>query len=1533
MMKKIVFIFLTIFVTQNCFPQKQSQKLQFSILHSTDTGGANIFCVVADTEKKKLYAGTYSYDPERKGLLVYDLKDDGTITGKVRKYSDHPDPMPDPLPAGGWSSVTALFLDKKHNKLFLGVSVAGVKGFENFKKSLVVYQLDEKGEPEGKPVAFESGNPHKHIADITMHPFLNRLYLVGWGGSDVYAIDLDEKGMPSSTPVSYPVGGHGKYSINFSFDGKKLYLGTYPSVLQVCDMDEKGGVIKVRSYNIPQGPQEYMKCVVTKRAVFFKGKENNLSYFLVDKSGDIVGEPVTVENFPVEALCPSDVSDRIIVSSTSGFNDAITGKFVVDGIILKEIELAPDGKNIIVTRQSDKLFREKTFCMNGKPFISIATSHLGWGFLGNRISGIEMKTTLKSIESDVKLPTVFKSINIGPEQKYLKFVYSLRFNKIYSAGDNNIYVFSPKTEEKNIVVCPDLKGPIAIDDDSGILYAAKKDGTIAIRKINSNGIPDSDGEDLQSGVSSISYLLFNQKSKVLYVIGSLKNQEPASPLFCRIPGLEYVISAIVDPDKGKLYIASQYNKNENITVWDLDKNGRPISDTPKRYPDGFVSDKKRTLLYGMTLDTKRAKLYLSGMLENPSNGEAGIMVYDLDEKGNPSGTPKFYQTKNKYNSPWDICLSTDKQKIYEVGWGEPKVFVWNLDQKGYLSGEPDYWETTGNGKSQVLPLPDRSAILLGTYPSILEIVPLDKNENPACGINVSLSTDKGRIALGRMSTGFSSDWVNLDTQLKDGTGTSRIIYEMAGASIKKAEIQFEFRKLDSSGIKKLKSFNVITRGNTISVFVPKYGIDEPEKINELIQSSIDKFKQYLSYAKKYALKDNEKPKQIIVANGLISLDGTEETLDDGLNLLSMLGHNTVQIWNWGNIQPDEIRKNAAKYGFNRFRGAVYNPPSYFDYNTSMVTDQYLDNWVGQLKKSFSNMGQKDEEMILFHMADEPGWYYPHQIDEVKKDPSRLEVFRNYLKSKSFTPQTFGKNSWDEVYPLKLSEPITLADRKLFFWTTRFFAESLSNSFAAATRAFQRAYNPNILTTTNLNNWPGFFFRPSPGKKIANNWDAGPDAGMGLPDWFDLGRKKAVSCIWTEDWFGDSSAQNWSMYADLLRSAAREGGIEFGGYIVGHTTGRMPDGGKYKIMALVGHGAKAIDPYIFGPGPAFADGWSERESVYQSLAEGIKIIGKSEKLIGPGRPRNGTVAILLPQASQVWDKDAEMKNYMWELYGLHYSLIHENYPVDFVDDFDIEQDILKKNNYSVLYVTAPNLSNMAQKNIIDWVNGGGTVVLMPGACAFDQYNEISVTITKLAGAKQPEVERVPYLRPWEIERAKKTTINVKDGRFEVNQVQTGFQTVPLTPTTGKTIAVFEDGSAAIVEASSGKGKIFSYGFWPGITYQMSPDTSDSTKLPQNWSDAARKMVTAPAKIANAKKFVEISEPLIEGCYLESDKGIAVTLLNWSGIEKPLITVKVNTEKNVSKIESVEHGPLKFEKSSDGIIVKIPLKTVDVLMLYF
>src|SRR5215469_4958840 len=100
--------------------------------------------------------------------------------------------------------------------------------------------------------------------------------------------------------------------------------------------------------------------------------------------------------------------------------------------------------------------------------------------------------------------------------------------------------------------------------------------------------------------------------------------------------------------------------------------------------------------------------------------------------------------------------------------------------------------------------------------------------------------------------------------------------------------------------------------------------------------------------------------------------------------------------------------------------------------------------------------------------------------------------------------------------------------------------------------------------------------------------------------------------------------------------------EFGGYIAARYLagfrylGGHPAGASYRILALIGHGAKTVCLYNYGPYLIGGDAWSEYQTVYQPIADALRLVGRAEKVLYPGRPRRGSVAIYLPGISNLWD---------------------------------------------------------------------------------------------------------------------------------------------------------------------------------------------------------------------------------------------------------------------------------------------------------
>jgi hypothetical protein len=188
------------------------------------------------TARKLFAARAHVADPQETGLWVFDIDKLGDVTGtdeRVLPLLSEKIETP--------ASCSCLRFSPDGRKLYLGVN-AGVR-LEDNQKNLVVFDLDEKGEPKGKPRSFANGNPYFCIYDILPHPKADVLYSVGFGGTAVYSMPLT-KGEPSGEPAACPVGELGKTSIVANETWDRLILGTYPSVIEILDVSSGGEVEK-----------------------------------------------------------------------------------------------------------------------------------------------------------------------------------------------------------------------------------------------------------------------------------------------------------------------------------------------------------------------------------------------------------------------------------------------------------------------------------------------------------------------------------------------------------------------------------------------------------------------------------------------------------------------------------------------------------------------------------------------------------------------------------------------------------------------------------------------------------------------------------------------------------------------------------------------------------------------------------------------------------------------------------------------------------------------------------------------------------------------------------------------------------------------------------------------------------------------------------------------------------------------------------------------------------------------------------------
>lgn len=206
----------------------------------------------------------------------------------------------------------------------------------------------------------------------------------------------------------------------------------------------------------------------------------------------------------------------------------------------------------------------------------------------------------------------------------------------------------------------------------------------------------------------------------------------------------------------------------------------------------------------------------------------------------------------------------------------------------------------------------------------------------------------------------------------------------------------------------------------------------------------------------------------------------------------------------------------------------------------------LQHWADGLASAWSSGGVPLDQFGVTSVKDEPGWSFPSISDFSNTDPHCLFWFHEFMERNSVKPVDVGcGGGWESSCGLiNRTEATSLPLRRRLYWSLRFPSWYEARSWHNATVAMQNAFTPNVTVFVNWNNWAGRFYTPSGSAKS-------PDAGSGAHDWFEFGRERGTTLLWTEDWFADYFDEHWSLFASRLAGAAALGGPDtnFGSYVV------------------------------------------------------------------------------------------------------------------------------------------------------------------------------------------------------------------------------------------------------------------------------------------------------------------------------------------------------------------------------------------------
>jgi hypothetical protein len=634
--------------------------------------------------------------------------------------------------------------------------------------------------------------------------------------------------------------------------------------------------------------------------------------------------------------------------------------------------------------------------------------------------------------------------------------------------------------------------------------------------------------------------------------------------------------------------------------------------------------------------------------------------------------------------------------------------------------------------------------------------------------------------------------------------------------------------------------------------------------------------------------------------------------DAAARMLVTLGINSL-----GGVPPD-LRD---KYNLRPDR-TIYYLDALFHAGTHCPTDPLIEpNFTAIFEASARSMDRAEpgarQHVVRMKMGDEIGAIT--SAEHVNKCSDCLAAFHDYLRREltamGETPAFFGVANVEDLPYLGGLPPDAGRFERRLYYHSEIFKFLLTASFYKRMTAAAENVFPNVKTYCNFSPHPPMF-----------------GGHMNGSDWFMLTREKGATAAWGEDWatsgsWGMAGIQTVSYYGAWVECAARKHNMPSGFYNVASC-----GAADRKMFSLIAHGIFEQHIYDWGPQYSWAEAsnsWSESPGVYAEIARGTHALGAADELIVGGRREPRRVALLYNRTHEIWNEG--YGGFQTDRLLAFLALQHAHIPVDIIIEDDLNPDDLKR--YAVLYAQGFNLSKQHIAAIENWVKEGGVLYAVAGTAMRDRYNDPIDDGARLFGATQRiagcseggwHAMAIPNHKP--IDRLKLSASALTP---EVELDVVGVKAV-LTPTTGKATGTFADGSCGAVLHELGRGKTLLLGVTPGHIYAHNAPRQHG--IPNTYKAEQREVITLAATRTLGRQRVEYSEPLTEICLFDHEKGIAVTLNDFSYAPGRDATLSVEARREVREVVSTTRGPLEWKKDGDRILIACPVpEAVDVVIL--
>lgn len=614
-----------------------------------------------------------------------------------------------------------------------------------------------------------------------------------------------------------------------------------------------------------------------------------------------------------------------------------------------------------------------------------------------------------------------------------------------------------------------------------------------------------------------------------------------------------------------------------------------------------------------------------------------------------------------------------------------------------------------------------------------------------------------------------------------------------------------------------------------------------------------------------------------------------------------LGLNTVPV------DPTDVELIDAAAAYYAKKNAAFIPVSAKYHHTQDVE---------LVKKDFADPKVK-ARLFYVSFGDEIGL---PRIDI--NDQQKLQQFHSFLQARGVKPSELGVESYETIKPMNgysadiavqigvLPKPAegsaaTLPQgeagkylKRLYWLSSQFAIEQGIADFAKKTKEMTEFIGPHFKTSANLGGMHPYYW-------------------MHQSSFIESFRGKAMTLAWSEDYDycqPEATRMVIGWQAAYLRAGAKYHDTPMMFYCMPHYPGNSGQHVVQNAVTLWGQGVRDLDFFNSGIDAYGTENYIHSrggpEETGRALRQVSGMAGNIEDALLPARTRQARVAVLLSEASDVWETGGQGQGVIApgtkesnisqeERKDIWYCLRNNGYLVDVLTENDVAEGRLK--DYQALYVCGHNLDRRAVKPIADWVKDGGRLFLTAGAARRNEYDEPLTEFDGWLGRNAQDPKAVFYGGPMraKLELLQVPAIDTVSFKLPGDEKAVSFDVFgtreALNAGSGtQVLGTYKDNKPAVVSKVVGEGVVYRTGLLPGQTYvrkglmparpmgKGGPEWNFSQWEPLDYDESAAKIILLG--VGGVVPEARTNQPGVVANILESKTHTLITLVNLAKLEK-------------------------------------------------